>query len=494
MDFIRSNNLISIVEYQASSDSVVGKLHLVFPEIGKNFMYSDQDDTVVGFYPTMLRFAIRRSVLDEPDSDHSHDHNYDHNQTHPHSEKTSEDTKDQIVFYIQSMMDDKFYYDHSNKIGSLYTLYKDSRCHIIMAEDLMHIELLRKYVSNELSDKKSGKIYNWIPSYGCYRKDARTMYDKSIHDLIGLGPYFDSIIKDIYSSLKHKEKYIRHGVSNGLNYLLHGHHGTGKSSLVRSIAMELDIPIHVAKLSDAMSGNQITDMLIPADNNDSEYGYSTKHKRTAKPVTDPREIIKSEFKIVLIEDFDRYIGNSVRSLSMMSVLFNALDGIYPSFGVIRFFSANSIDTLKQNKALFSRFNKLYAFGKPKPDDISNLVRNIFDHIQIDNSQIDEFVSKLDGSDISMRNLTHYLCGFLDADNPMAAALNGVDEWIASMAVIELEMQELADKAAKAKADIKKVAKAIESTYAQFVLDPTNPPDLDDPVDSADLSVDGVECG
>ena len=170
-------------------------------------------------------------------------------------------------------------------------------------------------------------------------------------------------------------------------------------------------------------------------------------------------------------------------------MFNALDGIYPSFGVIRFFSANSIDVLKQNKALFSRFNKQYVFGKPMPVDISNLARNIFDHIQIDDSQIDEFVSKLDGSDISMRNLTHYLCGFLDAEHPMTAALNGVDEWIASMAVIELEMRELSDKAAKAKADIKTImAKVSKST--------DNLSDLADPVDSDEpyFLNDECECG
>ena len=52
-----------------------------------------------------------------------------------------------------------------------------------------------------------------------------------------------------------------------LHTVITGPPGTGKSSFVRSIAVKYGIPIYNVKLSAALDENQLTNMLIPPNNN-----------------------------------------------------------------------------------------------------------------------------------------------------------------------------------------------------------------------------------
>src|SRR5204862_4186005 len=134
---------------------------------------------------------------------------------------------------------------------------------------------------------------------------------------------------------------------------------------VRALAMELEIPVYVVKLTMASNENKITNMLIPdGDNSGDEWDEDGNQNLTSS----------SDFKLVLLEDFDRYLKDNHSS---MSSILNALDGIFPSFGVIRFFSANTTNIISKNKALQTRLNRIFYFDKPNKEQFIKQVENVY---------------------------------------------------------------------------------------------------------------------
>lgn len=298
---------------------------------------------------------------------------------------------------------------------------KDSMiCDVIFGNSIDTITKLYEYMKSTTIPSSKNMIYNWDNRFGQYVPDSRKTYDKSIRDLFGLDQYFEMIVKDLDRYNRHKKTLIKLGASNGLNYMVYGTPGSGKTSFIRSIASELGLPLCVAKLTMAANENQVTNMLIPhiANNANIENLYVCGGKKEQKTKTD--------FMIVLIEDFDRYLEQKGSGVTMSAVL-NALDGIYPAFNVIRFFSANNPDIIKTNGALVTRMNRVLLFGYPNQDQIKNLVLNAFD--VNGHELLDSVVDELHSTGLSMRQFTHYICRFLDSENPLQDILDGKKEWI-----------------------------------------------------------------
>lgn len=249
-------------------------------------------------------------------------------------------------------------------------------------------------------------LYLWNPQYGQYYHDGKKSYNKSINDLFGLKPYYKQVNTDIKRYKLHKDLLMKLGESNGLNYMLYGPPGTGKSSFIRAMSSQLGLSLYVAKLTMAQNENQITNMLIPN-----------------LTQTD-------DFKIVLIEDFDRYL-ELPGSKTTMSAVLNALDGVFPAYNVIRFFSANDPNIISSNGALLSRMNRVMYFDLPNNDQIKNLIMNAFPN-KINQNLIDEAVKQIGELKLSMRQITHYVCRYLDSDDPVNDLLVNKDKWIEDM--------------------------------------------------------------
>lgn len=132
------------------------------------------------------------------------------------------------------------------------------------------------------------------------------------------GTTANDVKERIASFLARRDWYAERGVPWRIGFGLFGPPRTGKSSLVRAVARELQVPLYVLDL-------------------------------TGKDFAD-RELIVTLAKvpvgsIVLIEDIDAQIGERSPSAVTLSGLLNALDGPLASEGRILFVTSNAPDTL-----------------------------------------------------------------------------------------------------------------------------------------------------
>jgi predicted AAA+ superfamily ATPase len=387
VEFAEKNNLIFVV-FDRNDSIFCIYLKELFPEEVQH--YEKLDGDYVPFHMHKRHISIDQQLLDESFKN------------------------EKVEFIVQTVhkSDFKFVtYDNRYSGGEIDAQIYD----VVFGKSLKHIQCFYDYLEKHVKSKFSsqGKIYLWDQRYGSYQPDVRNYYSKSINDLFGLEIYHKNVMDDLKRYKKHKELLIKLGESNGLNYMLYGPPGTGKSSFIRAIANELGVSLCVAKLTMALNENQVTDMLIPSKipglaNNDA-------------------------IQIVLIEDFDRYL--ELNEKSTMSSILNALDGIFPAFNVVRFFSANNPELINKNTALSSRMNRIMHFGLPNEDQIGNLLKNAYGD-KVNNELFEKLVTELKTLKCSMRQITHYVCRYLDDDDPISSLMENKDEWIKNIQEIE----------------------------------------------------------
>jgi len=402
--YIDANGLTHVTYGRDQSHQpFVQMLHKVFPELTKCFLSKFSTMPPAPVFSEMIKLQVDQAVF-------------------------GLELESKIVtFYIQTILGDTFPF-----VNTAAKPEKDTYSFndVVMSDTYENINNLYTYLVN-YSKPKSQKsfIYTWNSMYGRWEQDQRKMYNKNIADLVGLDDIFNQIKKDIMTYRKHKDHLVRLGESNGMNYMFYGAPGTGKSSLVRALAMDLGLPVYVVKMTGAINENQITNMLIPGTGG-GDYDDDLFDSFEDEDGNFNLELLK-DFKIVLLEDFDRYLQDS-RSASTMSAILNALDGIFPSFGIIRFFSANNPESLAKNKALTTRLNKAFFFAKPNPIQMEKQVLNAYRNKQIDPVKLAEFVEYIKTKDMNMRQLTHFLCQYLDSENPLEDVVTNMDKWISDM--------------------------------------------------------------
>lgn len=319
-----------------------------------------------------------------------------------------------IIYLIQTVKGSDFTFVNTHNLNK----NKSGNVDVVLCEDIKYVEMLEKFMENKLKPSLRSRIFIWDSYHGRYILDHRKMLDKKQDDLIGLDEKFTEVEQDMEACIQFRERLERFGESTGRNYMLYGPPGTGKSSFVRALAMKYNVPIYNVKLSSAGDENSITNMLIPGNNGDEE-------DHSDNPNKNPYGM----FKIVLLEDFDRYLNTHVGS---MSAILNALDGILPSFGVLRFFSANNPDSISHNKALQQRMHRTFFFGLPSVTQIIQQIKNVFDHIEPNDYMIKQFATFARAEKLSMRQITHYICQYLSSENPFRDIVHNMRKLVDEM--------------------------------------------------------------
>lgn len=156
-------------------------------------------------------------------------------------------------------------------------------------------------------------------------------------DLVGHGGVLKQVSEDIASRQKYHEflQSIGEG-SRSLNYVLYGPPGTGKTTAIRVAANKLQLPIYIVN-PNAISPDAVDKALSPSDN---------------------------KLKILLLEDFDRFLETPSVKTSVMPQILNSLDGLDDNSNIIRFFSANNAQIIQDQPALLSRMTSSFYFGLP----------------------------------------------------------------------------------------------------------------------------------
>jgi len=140
------------------------------------------------------------------------------------------------------------------------------------------------------------------------------------------------VYHDVKFWLEHGTWYAKRSLPWRRGYLLHGKPGTGKTSMIRALCEDLDIPIIVMDLSQ-MTNNQ--------------FNAAWESVRHINP------------RVVLLEDFDTVFKgrDNCSRLGMLdfSIVLNALDGIEQENGLLLFVTTNHAEHIDE------------ALGAPLPD-------------------------------------------------------------------------------------------------------------------------------
>jgi SpoVK/Ycf46/Vps4 family AAA+-type ATPase len=137
---------------------------------------------------------------------------------------------------------------------------------------------------------------------------------------------------------KNKDWFIDRGMTWKMGALLYGPPGAGKTTTVRTIAQELDLPVYVFDLT-VMSNE--------------DFMQAWNDSRHDKP------------RIVLFEDFDTVFHgrkNISRGGVDLGCILNAIDGVEPEHGLLLFITTNQVKYIDD------------AIGKPRKDDPTKSTR------------------------------------------------------------------------------------------------------------------------
>lgn len=290
------------------------------------------------------------------------------------------------------ILDKDVYIIDQNKQGYYYFWFKSKNDANDIFIELRDIAKKQEFVRKNPIYKYSQIYKKWIQS--------SSFQEKNPADLIGYHHYLDLISKDIDNYIKYNDflKSIGEGYRT-MNYLLYGPPGTGKTTLIKTFATIKSYPVYI----------------VSADDFDSS--------AVLNPINQAYPI-----KLILVEDFDRCLEDPTRNVSE---ILNSLDGIETSEGCIRFFTANNVDIIMNNKAIVNRMNSKFEFFYPTREQyIDKLQRflKIKDETTIDKDKMNMFIDLVvSKTGLTLRPFSNYVTRYIFNDDYFDQLIANIDE-------------------------------------------------------------------
>ena len=195
-----------------------------------------------------------------------------------------------------------------------------------------------------------------VSTYGTSWESAFRQPRRPADTLVLADGLWEEVVADARQFLASEDYYHAHGVPHRRGYLLHGPPGSGKTSLVKTLASELGLDLAVLNLN-------------RADLDDDEL-LSLLGELSEKRV------------ILLLEDIDaifadrRRSDDANRSGVTFSGLLNALDGVGSAGGLMMVMTTNHPGRLDPALIRPGRCDRRFHLGAPTPAQAERLFRNM----------------------------------------------------------------------------------------------------------------------
>jgi ATP-dependent 26S proteasome regulatory subunit len=204
-------------------------------------------------------------------------------------------------------------------------------------------DLRRSYLASLPKPTEDILLYRFSAQHAAWIKHGECP-DYSSFGLIGYTSYLEQVKKEIGIHTKNMQLLSSIGESRSLNYALQGPPGVGKTTMIKTLASQLKLPVCIVNAKEIRS-NMISTVLNPV----LQGGLGLdKH-----PI------------LVIFEDFDRFLTGKVeQGESVMSQILNALDGFEDKSNIVRFFTANDPKIITECEALANRMSRIFTFDYP----------------------------------------------------------------------------------------------------------------------------------
>ena len=188
------------------------------------------------------------------------------------------------------------------------------------------------------------------------------------------------VLADIKEFFKKEKWYNKMGIPYRRGYLLHGCPGTGKTSLVKALAGELDIPIYILNISKDMKEDKFQSLISDV----------------------PQK------SIIVIEDIDCLFTGKRKLDKKYNITFktvlNAIDGLVSPYGTLLFLTTNH--KLKLDPALIrpGRIDRQYKIDKMDKVQIVEFFKLFYPKSLVDAKK---FANKLEVNKYTPAQLQEY---------------------------------------------------------------------------------------
>jgi len=263
-------------------------------------------------------------------------------------------------------------------------------------------ESVKYYKNNILKEKNISEKINifslvngsWILFNKLKKRSIDTIY---------LPEQINIKILDLVKNFLNKstsDKYDKCGIPYKKNFMLYGKPGTGKTSIIISVASELNLNLY----------------FLTFDKNLTDSNFL--------------RIIKNikENSILVLEDTNNLFSDKKNIISLISIL-NILDGIAYKYGLIIFITTNDIKFFDQALMRSGRIDHIFKFENIKIKESKKMIKNIISNFGNNNIEIKDFIDSISKYTFSPADLQNYLINNINNINLNIEELNKNNEKI-----------------------------------------------------------------